>query len=179
MTRAQLEHVLRAAAGITGADVFYIIGSQAILGEFPDAPPECRASMEADIFTRRSADDSDLIDGSIGEGSPFHQTFGYHAHGVGPETAVLPDGWESRVVAIRSPGTKGATGFCPEVHDLAISKLVAGRDKDVAFVSALLRAGLVRDDELTTRLARTSLEPRLRAECGARLSRVLTRATDP
>ena len=73
----QLEHIIRAAAGITGADRFVIIGSQAILGQFPNPPPELLVSMEADIFSFRGASDGDLIDGSIGEGSPFHQTFGY------------------------------------------------------------------------------------------------------
>ncbi|MEP0841386.1 MAG: hypothetical protein HRF43_01590 [Phycisphaerae bacterium] len=50
MTRPQLEHILRAAAGITGADRFVIIGSQAVLGQFPDAPAELLVSMEADLF---------------------------------------------------------------------------------------------------------------------------------
>ena len=30
---------------------------------------------------------ADKIDGAIGEGSQFHQTYGYYAQGVGPETA--------------------------------------------------------------------------------------------
>jgi len=39
-------------------------------------------SCEADVFTFRNPKDADLIDGSIGEGSPFHETFGYYAQGV-------------------------------------------------------------------------------------------------
>ena len=39
MTRAQLEHVIR-AAGIANVDDVVVIGSQAVLGEFPDAPAE-------------------------------------------------------------------------------------------------------------------------------------------
>jgi hypothetical protein len=76
MQRAQLEHIIRAAAAITGTHEFVIIGSQAILGAFPDAPAELLISIEADLFTLRNPADADLIDGSIGEGSPFHQTFG-------------------------------------------------------------------------------------------------------
>lgn len=82
MQRHQLEHIIRAAAGITGASEFVIVGSQAVLGQFPNAPDDLLVSMEADVFSLRSAADSDLIDGSIGEGSPFHQTFGYYAHGA-------------------------------------------------------------------------------------------------
>jgi hypothetical protein len=77
MQRHQLEHIIRAAAGITGAPEWIIVGSQAVLGQFPDAPAELLVSIEADVFTLRDPSDSDLIDGSIGEGSPFHQTFGY------------------------------------------------------------------------------------------------------
>ena len=40
------------------------------------------------------------IDSTIGEGSPFQRAFGYDAHGVGPETAVLPEGWRNRLVLV-------------------------------------------------------------------------------
>src|SRR5437867_1833725 len=130
MTRPQLEHIIRASAGITGADEFILIGSQSILGQHPHAPEELLKSEELDVFTFRSAEDANLIDGSIGEGSPFHRAFGYYGHGVGEETATLPAGWKERLVRVRTPATGGATGLCLEVHDLAVSKLVAGREKD-------------------------------------------------
>jgi len=38
MTREQLEHLLRAAADIVDDDTIVVIGSQAILGQFPDVP---------------------------------------------------------------------------------------------------------------------------------------------
>ncbi len=50
MTRAQLEHLLRAAAVIADDDEIVVIGSQAILGQFPDAPASMRVSNEADLF---------------------------------------------------------------------------------------------------------------------------------
>ena len=173
MKRQQLEHILRAAAGITGADRFVVIGSQAILGQFPDPPAELLISMEADLYSPRDPYESDLIEGSIGEGSPFHKTFGYYAHGVGEGTAVLPAGWKGRLVALASESTGGATGFCLEAHDLAISKLVAGRPKDVQFVAGLLRHGLANGDTLRRRLMETLLDGPLREVCAARLSRVL------
>ena len=72
-----------------------------MLGQFPQAPNELLVSIEADVFSLRDPADSDLIDGSIGEGSAFHQTFGYYAHGVSVETAVLPSGWQDRLVPVR------------------------------------------------------------------------------
>jgi hypothetical protein len=115
MQRSQLEHIIRAAAGITGADRFVIIGSQSILGQFPQPPVDLLVSVEADLFSLRDPTDADLIDGSIGEGSPFHQTFGYYAHGVAEETAVLPLGWKNRLVSVCNENTGGGKGLCLEV----------------------------------------------------------------
>lgn len=171
MNRQQLEHILRASGAITGADEFVVIGSQSILASYPDAPPELLHSTEADIFSLHAPEAAGLIDGTIGEMSPFHQTFGYYAHGVGEDTATLPDGWRDRLIPVSGPGTGGATGLCLEPHDLAVSKLVAGRDKDTAYVGAMLRHGLVGVELLRERLRDTAITDDLRAQCQARLDR--------
>jgi hypothetical protein len=175
MQKHQLEHIIRAAAAITGAEEFVVIGSQAILGQHPNAPQELLVSFEADLFTMRSVEDANLIDGSIGEGSPFHETFGYYAHGVGVETALLPDGWRNRLVPLRNERTGGATGWCLEVHDLASSKLAAGREKDLEFVAALLRHRLVDPDIVQARLSETQMNEDQRTRCSARLERLKRR----
>ncbi len=152
MRRDQLEHILRAAAGITGQREFVVIGSQAILGQFPGAPADLLVSMKADVFCLASPEATDLVDGTIGELSPFQQTFGYYAHGVGPETAIVPAGWEKRLVRVSSENTGSAIGLCLEVHDLLISKFAAGREKDLAFVAVALRHGLASPAEIESRL---------------------------
>ena len=113
MNRDQLEHILRAAGAITGRTEWVIVGSQAILGAFADAPDEITVSEELDLYAPGDEHASDLIDGSIGERSPFHETFGYYAHGVGAETATLPARWRERAVIVRSEATAGVTGICP------------------------------------------------------------------
>lgn len=148
MRRADLEHLIRAAGSIADAQQLVIIGSQAILGHFPDAPAELTVSAEADLYPLDAPEKADLIDGSIGEKSPFHETFGYYAHGVSPETAVLPANWQRRLVTVRNENTRGVTGLCLSPVDLAISKLAAGREKDLSFVTAMLRRGLVRGDQI-------------------------------
>lgn len=77
MTRANLEHIIRAAGTIADVENVTVIGSQAVLGEFPNAPAELLVSNEADVFPSRHPELSDLIDATIGEGSPFQQSFGY------------------------------------------------------------------------------------------------------
>lgn len=176
MHRQQLEHIIRAATGITGAAELVIIGSQALLGQFPQAPAELLVSIEADVFSLRDPADNDLIDGSIGEGSPFHQTFGYYAHGVSQETAVLPDGWRERLVRLHNSNTGNGTGLCLEIHDLAVSKLVAGREKDQNFILGLLRHRLAQLEIIRSRLAATALSADRREPCLARLERLAATA---
>jgi hypothetical protein len=163
MNRAQLEHVIRASSTITDDDEIVVIGSQSVLGQFPDAPPAMRVSMEADVYPRNHPERWDLIDGTIGEGSMFHETFGYYAQGVDESTAVLPAGWKERLIPIRGPGTRGATGWTLEIHDLLISKYIAGRDKDLDFTAEAVRHGMTDADILRERLAHTSVDPALRA----------------
>lgn len=161
MKRRDLEHIIGAAATIAQDDDIVVIGSQAVLGQFPDAPEDLLVSAEADVYPMNHPDRADLVDGSIGELSPFHETFGYYAQGVGEETATLPVGWKDRLVPIRSPRTRGATGWCLEIHDLVIAKLFAGRPKDRRFVEIACAHGLAETSTLRERLAATQDEPEL------------------
>lgn len=174
MNRSQLEHIIRAAAGNADANDIVVIGSQAILAAFPEAPSELLVSVEADVFPRDRPDDAILIDGAIGERSIFHETFGYYAHGVGETTATLPAGWRDRLVPIRNENTRGATGWCLEVHDLAVSKLIAGREKDLSFLAALFRHQLAQPDLVRKRLEQTELPTiEVRALANERLPHLL------
>jgi hypothetical protein len=157
MTRAALEHLLRAAAAITNERDFVVIGSQAILGQHPDAPACLLTSIEADLYPRDAPEKSDLVDGAIGELSAFHQSFGYYAHGVDETTATLPAGWVQRLVPVHNENTGGATGWCLEVHDLAVSKLVAGRDRDIEFLRVLLAERMADPAVLSSRVDALSL----------------------
>lgn len=167
MKRDEVEHVLRAAGAITGVSTWVIVGSQAILGALPDAPAELLVSQEVDLYAPGNEHASDLVDGSIGEKSPFHESFGYYGHGVGPETSVLPARWRERAVTIVGDGTGGVTGICPHPSDLAISKLAAGREKDIKYVRTLIRSAIVGVEELQQRIE--ELDPELALQVRARL----------
>jgi len=171
MTRSELEHLIRAAGAIADDDEIVVIGSQAVLGQFPAAPAALRKSVEAGVYPRNRPERSDLIDGAIGEGSQFHEQFGYYAQGVGGATATLPAGWQKRLVRIGSANTGRTAGLCLEVHDLAISKYVAGRDKDLAFTAVLARRGMTRKQTLLDRAASTRLGPSIRKAVEDRIAR--------
>lgn len=142
MNRQQLAHVIRAAASITGDGDIVIIGSQSILGtaDVDGLPEEATMSMEADVAFRNDIDaaKADEVDGAIGELSQFHETFGYYAQGVEISTAVLPVGWEDRAETFARSDSRPGFARCLEPHDLVVSKLVAGRQKDIEFATALI-----------------------------------------
>jgi hypothetical protein len=49
------------------------------------------------------------------------------------------------------------TGSCLEIHDLVISKLYAGRKKDIEFFNAAAKLGLVSNNILLNRLTDTKI----------------------
>jgi hypothetical protein len=175
MRRADLEHVIRAAAAVADDEVV-VIGSQAILGQVPDAPDALLWSQEADVYPRTHPERAEAIDGALGDGSQFHAAFGYYAHGVGPETAKAPVGWEERLVPVRVPrGPRDetlVTGWCMEPHDVILAKCVAGRERDWAFAREAIGQGVVDLEELLRRVPDLPL-PRSRRERIARLLRAI------
>ena len=171
MRRSDLEHLIRAAGRVADEPELVIIGSQAILGQFPDAPAALVRSMEADLYPLSRPERADDVDGAIGEGSRFHQTHGYYAQGVGPDTATLPKGWRRRLVRIENPNTEGYAGLCLEVHDLAISKYVAGREKDREFTRELAHHGMTLRTILLDRLADTKIDAATSKVVKARINR--------
>ena len=150
MQRSELAHVLRASAAIANENSFVLIGSQAILLLLDEPPSDLLRSTEIDLYPALHPEKADLIDGAIGAHSTFHDTFGYHADGIGPETASLPKDWMSRAVLTY---IGDITAICPDLHDLAASKCAAGRDKDADFVRILLARKLVLANTLFERIS--------------------------
>lgn len=159
MNIGQLQHLLRASAQIVGDDQFIVIGSQSILGKYPNAPAELLWSTEADLIAKNKPRLTDKLD-SIGELSEFHQTHGIYADPVSEKTAVLAKGWKSRLVNIVAYGANGqvVTGLCLDPHDLFVSKVAAGREKDIEFVRTMIEYRMV-DRERVLQLAATVPNP--------------------
>jgi len=163
MTRDQLEHAIRAACDVSKDTELWIFGSQAILGEFPNAPESLRASIEVDVQPKNRPETVDEIDGALGELSSFHQTHGFYVHGVSIGSAKLPDGWDQRAVQVSDPvSTRGKIGLCIEAHDLAASKLAAYREKDREFVRLLLIEKMIDVRILTQRIRTLNVKEQLR-----------------
>lgn len=151
MKLSQLLHVLRAAAEISKERSFVVVGSQALLLAIESPDQRLTLSDEIDLYPALAPDKADAIDGAIGALSMFHETHGYHADGVSPETAVMPMDWMSRATLHYFDDL---TVICPEIHDLCVSKCVAGRDKDADFVRILLQDKHVMLERLLERIAK-------------------------
>lgn len=146
MKQEELAHILRAVARITEDTDILVIGSQSILGTHSESelPPDAYGSIEADLAFFDDPDEakSDMVDGAIGEGSDFHEMFGIYGQGVSVNTAV-PAGWTERLVPYEHADAGPREAKCLDPHDLVISKLVAGRDKDLLFARVLVEARLI------------------------------------
>lgn len=73
MRREELEHIIRACAEVTGDTDIVVVGSQAILASFPNAPRAMLVSIEADVYPRNIPDEGDRIDAVLGELTRFHE----------------------------------------------------------------------------------------------------------
>lgn len=164
MNREQFDHAVRAAAAVVGVREVIVIGSQAAHASIEDNLPDAALrSVEADIVIPGDEDgtQADLVDGSIGEASIFHESFGFYAQGVSIDTAVLAEGWEKRLVRYETPATNGVIAWCLSLEDLFVSKATAGREKDLEFCRSVI--GSI-DVELTRKLLQSVEAPAAKKE---------------
>jgi hypothetical protein len=110
-----------------------VIGSQAVLGQFRDAPPEMPCRWKSMSSARHHPERAGLIEGSIGELSPFHESFGYYAEGSPRRRPSCRLAGKKRLVPVPVGDVRG---LCLEINDLVLSKWAARTRKGRA-----LRAG--------------------------------------
>lgn len=152
MRRQQLEHIILEIGRRNELEYFYIIGSAAILAVLPD-PPEGALTATRDVDVIPPYDDhklADRISWVLGEGSDFDIEHGYYAQGVSWSTPKFaPKNWHLRALPVR---VASYTGLCMEPHDLVLSKLGAGREKDLDFARAVVKLKLAGEKSLLERL---------------------------
>lgn len=146
MKREELEAAIRHATRVTGHHTVLVIGSQSILGSYTEVQLPDRATFSEEVDIAPLSDDADgtvatILDVNLGEWSEFHTENGFYVQGVNTTTAVLPTGWEKRVVIVDAG--EGAHGMCLDPHDLCAAKLVRGDPKDIEFVGALVDVGII------------------------------------
>lgn len=176
MQRQQLQHVILEIGRRFDLREFHVVGSAAILAALPDPPPGAlTATRDVDIIPpggdERLADQISFV---LGEASDFDIEYGYYVQGVGARTpAFAPTDWQARAIPVR---VAEYTAWCMEPHDLVLSKLGAGRDKDLDFARDTAALGLVDRDELLARLESVNCTAEQRQQIGARAKALFPRS---
>jgi hypothetical protein len=145
LRKADIDHILRAAAAITNQSSFVLIGTGAVIATARHIPAFLMMTPEIDLYVEGDDSEtfSDLIDATIGQGSVFHRTFRYYGDGVGARTAVMPLDWRSRAVTYIT-ADKTVRALCPSADDIAVAEMCAWREKDIAWL----------DEAFTSRITR-------------------------
>ena len=112
-------------------------------------------SAEADLFPLNRPELADLIGKHRGRFAVSRAFWLLTRKVLSERTATLPSGWRSRLVRVSNPNTRGIVGLCLEVHDLAISKYIAGREKDLEFTRELVKQNMTEASVLLERLVQT------------------------
>jgi hypothetical protein len=157
VNRGQLFDLTERVKLVAGVELPVIVGSQSLYGVTPHVPEIVKRSVECDFLLLAVGPPAfRAVIEQIGFASNFQETHGYYADAVGLATIVLPTGWQERLVPLADE-TGNLRAYSLEVHDTCVSKLMAGREKDFAFIKELLdrrlvemeifvaRAGLVAD----------------------------------
>jgi len=157
MRKKSIDHILRAAAEVTKQTRFVLVGSAAVIARAKHIPLDMMVTPEIDIYAP-DADDvelaSELIDGSIGQGSPFHNRFGYYGDGVSPATAKMPIDWKTRAIEYAGAECPGVVAVVPEENDVALAKLAAWREKDQSWLDEGVKARVLSLEKMANRLDR-------------------------
>ena len=173
MNAEQFFHVLRSAASLAGVNEITVFGTSAVIPWLRGEAPEPWPSMELDLDLG-SDELNTLVDGAIGELSPFHETHGVYAHAVSAEVFTAPPRWKARSKLVNEP-TTGARVRVPRPLDLAVAKLVRGDEKDWDFAAYVVRTLDVTPEELEDGLEAVA-EARPPYAIPARAARALVRA---
>lgn len=145
MKKDQVDDALKCLWVIVRENSPIVIGSQALHGTHPDAADDLLYSREVDVILPNRAKLGNWLSEVVGEGTPFEADRGYYIDHVLAREGfpILAQGWEDRAISepLISDGKKVGDTKYLSVPDLAISKLGAGREKDLVFVQKLIHAG--------------------------------------
>jgi hypothetical protein len=143
VNREQLFDLTERVKLLAGVKLPVIVGSQSLYGVTSQVPDIVKRSVECDFLLLAVGPPAfRAVIEQIGFASSFQETHGYYADAVGLATVVLPTGWQDRLVPL-TDNAGNPRAYCLEVHDTCVSKLMAGREKDLAFIKELLDRGLV------------------------------------
>ncbi len=152
MRKSDLFELVRQIKTITSSEIPIIVGSQAVhlVTNFP--PEIIQQSIECDfIFISGKSETRTEINKKLGVFSNFQLENGFYADALGLATVILPTNWQERLQPFKDE--KGETiALVAEIHDIAVSKLIAGREKDFLFLKELFIREFIEIDVFVERV---------------------------
>lgn len=157
LTREKVEHGLRAAAEILGTHELVLIGSATAI--FPDGRYTARMAFSEEIDTYSPDPSARAGEGlvAIGTGSRFYETHKFFVDGVSPDTARMPDDWRERASTVSLRTDPSIRVTVPELNDVALSKLIAWREKDMGWLEDAAMLGRLDPVAMAGRIDRMPL----------------------
>ena len=150
MNRDQLHALLTEARKQVQHAEFVIVGSLSILGAVAEPPRTMVTSIDVDTYLKNDPQRTGELVQALGQGSAFEDEFGYYLDPVSPHLPSFPQGWQDRLIPLDFGDVKA---FFVEPNDVAVSKYMRGEDRDMRWLLAGLKGGLIDLDIIERRAA--------------------------
>ncbi len=156
MQKSDLFELLADIAIVLGNEKPVIVGSQVFHLLSGQTPRIVERSYECDfLFGPGQSESRNEINRLFGVASDYQDEHGIYADGLGLATVVLPDGWQDRLKTLRDDQGR-EVALCVDIYDVGVSKLIAGREKDLEFLESALLSEQLEIDVLLQRLTLAS-----------------------
>ncbi len=168
MKKTQLLDLIQQVSQFIESQSPIIVGSHSLFAITDQVPSIVVRSVEADfLLAEWGIEVMREVGEKLGIGSAFFDANGYYADPLGFATVVLVPGWRERLNPLTDADGR-VVAICLEPHDAAVSKLIAGREKDFTFIISLLEGHYI---EFPTLIERAALIQQTASE-GALLPRL-------
>ena len=174
MRLQSLNHLIDVILAVARPNTVRLLGSPSLLPAHPELGEKgCPLEMTADadfLLDPSNEGIAESLQLAAGEDSAFMAKFGYYADILRPAIAeALPAGWESRL----HPVSGYSNVFALDVYDLALMKLMVGRQKDLDLLRALLHTGIIEPTRLREHYQQCPLGEREAVVVGRNLTALL------
>ncbi len=137
MQKSDLFELVRQIKQIAPEEIPIIVGSQAVHVITQILPEIVQQSIECDfLLASEKSETRAEINKKLGVFSSYQLEHGFYADALGLATVILPTGWQERLQKFEDENGN-VIAYVAEIHDIAISKLIAGREKDFLFLKEL------------------------------------------
>lgn len=152
MRKSDLFELIRQIKVLAPEEIPVIVGSQVVHLITNFLPEIIQQSIECDfLFFGGKSETRAEINKKLGVFSKFQIKHGFYADALGLATVILPTGRQDRLQPFKDESGNLIAIF-GEIHDIAVSKLIAGREKDFVFLKELLLRELIKIDIFIERI---------------------------